>query len=399
MKPHKLPDSSGHFGKFGGKYVIETLMPALQQLEQVYEEAKNDPQFKKDLNYYLKHYVGRPTSLYFAQRLTEHLGGAKIYLKREDLTHTGAHKINNTIGSALLAQRMGKKRVIAETGAGQHGVATATAASLFGLECEVFMGEEDMRRQALNVFRMRLLGATVSPVTAGTRTLKDATSEAIRNWITTVESTHYIIGSVVGPHPYPMIVRDFQKVIGEEATEQLMEAEGRLPHTCVACVGGGSNSIGLFYPFLENKEVRLVGVEAAGLGLDTDKHGATLTKGSAGVLHGMMSYLLHDEDGQVTEAHSISAGLDYPGVGCEHSYLRESGRAQYVTITDEEAMEGFKLLSLKEGIIPALESAHAIAHWMKMAPSMKKDEIILVCLSGRGDKDVNQVADRMGVSL
>ena len=399
MKPHKLPDSSGHFGKFGGKYVIETLMPALQQLEQVYEEAKNDPQFKKDLDYYLKHYVGRPTSLYFAQRLTEHLGGAKIYLKREDLTHTGAHKINNTIGSVLLAQRMGKKRVIAETGAGQHGVATATAASLFGLECDVFMGEEDMRRQALNVFRMRLLGATVIPVTAGTRTLKDATSEAIRNWITTVESTHYIIGSVVGPHPYPMIVRDFQKVIGEEATEQLMEAEGRLPHTCVACVGGGSNSIGLFYPFLENKEVRLVGVEAAGLGLDTDKHGASLTKGSAGVLHGMMSYLLHDEDGQVTEAHSISAGLDYPGVGCEHSYLKESGRAQYVTITDEEAMAGFKLLSLKEGIIPALESAHAIAHVMKMAPSMKKDEIILVCLSGRGDKDVNQVADRMGVSL
>ena len=399
MKPHKLPDSRGHFGKFGGKYVIETLMPALQQLEQVYEEAKNDLQFKKDLDYYLKHYVGRPTSLYFAQRLTEHLGGAKIYLKREDLTHTGAHKINNTIGSALLAQRMGKKRVIAETGAGQHGVATATAASLFGLECEVFMGEEDMRRQALNVFRMRLLGATVIPVTAGTRTLKDATSEAIRNWITTVESTHYIIGSVVGPHPYPMIVRDFQKVIGEEANEQLIEMEGRLPHTCVACVGGGSNSIGLFYPFLEKEEVRLVGVEAAVLGLETDKHGASLTKGSAGVLHGMMSYLLHDEDGQVTEAHSISAGLDYPGVGCEHSYLRESGRAQYVTITDEEAMEGFKLLSIQEGIIPALESAHAIAHVMKMALSMKKDEIILVCLSGRGDKDVNEVADRMGVSL
>ena len=399
MKPHKLPDSRGHFGKFGGKYVIETLMPALQQLEQVYEEAKNDPQFKKDLDYYLKHYVGRPTSLYFAQRLTEHLGGAKIYLKREDLTHTGAHKINNTIGSALLAQRMGKKRVIAETGAGQHGVATATAASLFGLECDVFMGEEDMRRQALNVFRMRLLGATVIPVTAGTRTLKDATSEAIRNWITTVDSTHYIIGSVVGPHPYPMIVRDFQKVIGEEANEQLIEMEGRLPHTCVACVGGGSNSIGLFYPFLEKEEVRLVGVEAAGLGLDTDKHGASLTKGSAGVLHGMMSYLLHDEDGQVAEAHSISAGLDYPGVGCEHSYLRESGRAQYVTITDEEAMEGFKLLSIQEGIIPALESAHAIAHVMKMALSMKKDEIILVCLSGRGDKDVNEVADRMGVSL
>ncbi len=399
MKPHKLPDSSGHFGKFGGKYVIETLMPALKELERVYEEAQNDPQFKKDLDYYLKHYVGRPTSLYFAERFTEHLGGAKIYLKREDLTHTGAHKINNTIGSALLAQRMGKKRVIAETGAGQHGVATATAASLFGLECDVFMGEEDMRRQELNVFRMRLLGATVIPVTGGTRTLKDATSEAIRNWITTVESTHYIIGSVVGPHPYPMIVRDFQKVIGEEAISQIMEMEGRLPDTCVACVGGGSNSMGLFYPFLENKEVDLVGVEAAGLGLDTDKHGASLTKGSAGVLHGMMSYLLHDEDGQVTEAHSISAGLDYPGVGCEHSFLRESGRAQYVTITDEEAMGGFKLLSQLEGIIPALESAHAIAHVMKMAPTMKKDEVILVCLSGRGDKDVNQVADMMGVSL
>ena len=399
MKPHKQPDASGHFGKFGGKYVIETLMPALKELEQVYEEARNDPQFKKDLDYYLKHYVGRPTALYFSERLTEYLGGAKIYLKREDLTHTGAHKINNTIGSTLLAKRMGKKRVIAETGAGQHGVATATAAALFGLECEVFMGEEDMRRQALNVFRMRLLGATVTPVTGGTRTLKDATSEAIRNWITTVESTHYIIGSVVGPHPYPMIVRDFQKIIGEESSEQIMEAEGRMPDVCVACVGGGSNSMGLFYPFLENEKVRLIGVEAAGLGVDTDKHGASITKGSPGVLHGMMSYLLYDDDGQVTEAHSISAGLDYPGVGCEHSYLRETGRAEYVPISDEEAMGGFKLLSQLEGIIPALESAHAIAHVMKMAPTMKKDEVILVCLSGRGDKDVNQVADIMGVSL
>ena len=399
MKPHKQPDASGHFGKFGGKYVIETLMPALKELEQVYEEARNDPQFKKDLDYYLKHYVGRPTALYFSERLTEYLGGAKIYLKREDLTHTGAHKINNTIGSTLLAKRMGKKRVIAETGAGQHGVATATAAALFGLECEVFMGEEDMRRQALNVFRMRLLGATVTPVTGGTRTLKDATSEAIRNWITTVESTHYIIGSVVGPHPYPMIVRDFQKIIGEESTGQIMEAEGRMPDACVACVGGGSNSMGLFYPFLENEKVRLIGVEAGGLGVDTDKHGASITKGSPGVLHGMMSYLLYDDHGQVTEAHSISAGLDYPGVGCEHSYLRETGRAEYVPISDEEAMGGFKLLSQLEGIIPALESAHAIAHVMKMAPTMKKDEVILVCLSGRGDKDVNQVADIMGVSL
>ncbi|MZG29577.1 MAG: tryptophan synthase subunit beta [Nitrospinae bacterium] len=399
MKPHKLPDSSGHFGKFGGKYVIETLMPALKELEQVYGEAKGDPQFKKDMGYYLRHYVGRPTSLYFAQRLTEHLGGARIYLKREDLTHTGAHKINNTIGSALLTKRMGKKKVIAETGAGQHGVATATAASLFGLECEVFMGEEDMRRQTLNVFRMRLLGAKVTPVTGGTRTLKDATSEAIRNWITTVESTHYIIGSVVGPHPYPMIVRDFQKVIGEESINQIMEMEGRLPDVCVACVGGGSNSMGLFYPFLDNENVRLVGVEAAGHGIDTDKHGASLTKGSPGVLHGMMSYLLHDDDGQVTEAHSVSAGLDYPGVGCEHSHLRATGRANYVPISDEEAMEGFKLLSQLEGIIPALESAHAIAQVMQMAPDMKKDEVILVCLSGRGDKDVNQVAEMMGVSL
>ena len=399
MKTHKLPDSRGHFGKFGGKYVIETLMPALRELETLYEEAQKDPKFIEDLNYYLKHYVGRPTSLYYAEQLTEYLGGAKIYLKREDLTHTGAHKINNTIGSALLTQRMGKKRVIAETGAGQHGVATATAASLFGLECDVFMGEEDMKRQALNVFRMKLLGANVIPVTSGTKTLKDATSEAIRNWITTVESTHYIIGSVVGPHPYPMIVRDFQKIIGEESAQQVMDMEGRLPDVCVACVGGGSNSMGLFYPFIKNEQVRLVGVEAAGHGIETDKHGASLTKGSAGVLHGMKSYLLHDEDGQVAEAHSISAGLDYPGVGCEHSYLKDSGRATYTTITDEEALEGFKLLSSKEGIIPALESAHAIAHIAKLAPEMKKEEIILVRLSGRGDKDVNQVADRMGVSL
>ena len=399
MSKHNLPDVTGHYGKFGGKYVIETLMPALQELQTLYEEAKEDPKFKQDLNYYLKHYVGRPTALYFAERLTKHLGGAKIYLKREDLTHTGAHKINNTIGSALLTLRMGKKRVIAETGAGQHGVATATAASLFGLECDVFMGEEDMKRQSLNVFKMRLLGANVVPVTSGTRTLKDATSEAIRNWITTVETTHYIIGSVVGPHPYPMIVRDFQKIIGEESTRQIMEMEGRLPDTCVACVGGGSNSMGLFYPFLENEEVKLVGVEAAGFGVDTDKHGASLTKGKPGVLHGMMSYLLHDDGGQVTEAHSISAGLDYPGVGCEHSYLRDSGRASYATITDAEALEGFKLLCNKEGIIPALESSHAIAHVTKLAPKMNKDEIILVCLSGRGDKDVNQIAERMGVSL
>ena len=390
-----FPDAQGHFGPFGGKYVIETLMPALDSLERLYNEARNDPKFQYDLKYYLKEYVGRPTPLYYAERLTKHLGGAKIYLKREDLNHTGAHKINNTIGSALLTLRMGKKRVIAETGAGQHGVATATAAALFGLKCDVFMGEEDIKRQALNVFRMKLLGARVVPVSTGTRTLKDATSEAIREWITSVETTHYIIGSVVGPHPYPMIVRNFQRIIGDETGDQIMEIEKRLPDVCVACVGGGSNAMGLFYPFAKNEKVKLVGVEAAGFGVETGKHGATLGHGSTGVLHGMMSYLLHDEDGQVREAHSISAGLDYPGVGCEHSYLKSTGRAQYESVTDEEALEGFKLLSNLEGITPALETAHAIAHVAKMAPKMKKEEIIVVCLSGRGDKDVNQVADRM----
>ncbi len=394
-----LPDASGHFGPFGGKYVIETLMPALEELETVYKEARDDPEFTRQLNHYLREYVGRPTPLYYADNLTRHLGGAKIYLKREDLNHTGAHKINNTIGSALLAMRMNKKRVIAETGAGQHGVASATAAALFGLECDVFMGEEDMRRQSLNVFRMHLLGANVIPVKAGTRTLKDATSEAIRNWITTVETTHYIIGSVVGPHPYPMIVRDFQRIIGDEAMRQIQELENRLPDACVACVGGGSNAMGLFYPFHKEKSVRLVGVEAAGHGIETGKHGATLGHGRTGVLHGMMSYLLYDDDGQITEAHSISAGLDYPGVGCEHSHFKETGRAEYVSITDDEAMEGFKLLSKVEGIIPALESAHAIAHLARMAPKMKKEEVIVVCLSGRGDKDVTQVADMMGVEL
>jgi len=398
-KDIKFPDARGHYGQFGGKYVIETLMPALESLEQLYEEARNDPKFQSDLKYYLREYVGRPTPLFFAERLTKFLGGARIYLKREDLNHTGAHKINNTIGSALLTLRMGKKRVIAETGAGQHGVATATAAALFGLKCDVFMGEEDIKRQALNVFRMKLLGARVVPVSAGTRTLKDATSEAIREWITSVETTHYIIGSVVGPHPYPMIVRNFQRVIGDEVSEQIMKLEKRLPDVCVACVGGGSNAMGLFYPFVENKKIRLVGVEAAGFGIESGKHGATLGHGSTGVLHGMMSYLLHDQDGQVREAHSISAGLDYPGVGCEHSYLKSTGRAQYESITDEEALDGFKLLSNKEGIIPALETAHAIAHVAKMAPKMDKDAVIVVCLSGRGDKDVNQVADRMEMGL
>ena len=394
-----LPDRHGHFGQFGGKYVIETLMPALEELERVYHEAQADPEFQKQLDYYLKQYAGRPSPLYFAENLTRQLGGAKIYLKREDLNHTGAHKINNTIGSALLALRMGKKRVIAETGAGQHGVATATAAALFDLECDVFMGEEDIKRQALNVFRMKLLGAKVIPVASGTRTLKDATSEAIRNWITTVESTHYIIGSVVGPHPYPMIVRDFQKIIGEETRQQLWDVEKRLPDTCVACVGGGSNSLGLFYPFVAEESVKFIGVEAAGLGIETGKHGATLGHGTVGILHGMKSFLLHDGDGQVTEAHSISAGLDYPGVGSEHSHWKDSGRAEYVSITDQEALEGFKLLSRSEGIIPALESAHAIAYLAKLAPTMKKDEIIVVCLSGRGDKDVAQVSEMLGDEL
>jgi tryptophan synthase beta chain len=393
MSTPTLPDRSGHFGEFGGKFVIETLMPALQELEKLYNEARNDPEFQKQLKFYLEHYVGRPSPLYFAQNLTRQLGGAKIYLKREDLNHTGAHKINNTIGSALLTQRMGKKRVIAETGAGQHGVATATAAALFDLECDVFMGEEDIRRQELNVFRMKLLGAQVIPVSSGTRTLKDATSEAIRNWITTVEDTHYIIGSVVGPHPFPMIVRDFQRIIGDETKRQIQEAEGRLPDALVACVGGGSNSMGLFYPFAEDKEVKMIGVEAAGHGIETGKHGASLGHGAVGILHGMKSYLLFDADGQITEAHSISAGLDYPGVGAEHSHFKDSKRAEYASITDKEALEGFKLLSRSEGIIPALESSHAIAQVAKVAPKMKKSEIIVICLSGRGDKDVSQVAD------
>ncbi len=399
MSTPTLPDRKGHFGEFGGKFVIETLMPALEELEKLYLEARNDPEFQKQLRFYLEHYVGRPSPLYFAENLTRQLGGAKIYLKREDLNHTGAHKINNTIGSALLTQRMGKKRVIAETGAGQHGVATATAAALFDLECEVFMGEEDIRRQALNVFRMKLLGAKVIPVSSGTRTLKDATSEAIRNWITTVEDTHYIIGSVVGPHPFPMIVRDFQRVIGDETKEQIQKVEGRLPDVLVACVGGGSNSMGLFYPFADDKEVKMIGVEAAGYGIETGKHGASLGHGAVGILHGMKSYLLFNADGQVKEAHSISAGLDYPGVGAEHSFFKDSQRAEYVSITDQEALEGFKLLSRTEGIIPALETAHAIAQVAKVAPNMKKDEVMVICLSGRGDKDVDQVADFLGEEL
>ena len=396
---NSLPDKKGHFGIFGGKYVIETLMPALNELENAYHEAKRDRGFHRELHKYLSEYAGRPTPLYFAKRLTEELGGGRIYLKREDLCHTGAHKINNTLGQLLLTKRMGKKRVIAETGAGQHGVATATAAALFGIECEIFMGEEDIERQSLNVFRMKLLGAKVTPVSSGTKTLKDAMNEALRNWITTVRDTHYVVGSTAGPHPYPMIVRDFQSVIGHETKLQILAREGRLPDYLIACVGGGSNAMGLFHSFYNDKKVKFIGVEAAGYGLNTGYHGASLAKGKVGVLHGSKSYVLQDDDGQIKPAHSISAGLDYPGVGPEHSYYKKTGRAKYVSATDKEALKAFELLSKTEGIIPALESAHAIAYTSKFAKKLKKNEIIVVSLSGRGDKDVNQVAKIMGVEL
>lgn len=399
MSIGQVPDQYGRFGKFGGRYVPETLMNALLELEEAYKKYSKDPEFMAELNGLLKHYSGRPTNLYYAERLTEHLGGAKIYLKREDLNHTGAHKINNTIGQGLLAKRMGKKKVIAETGAGQHGVATATIAALLGMECKVFMGEEDTKRQQLNVFRMNLLGSEVVPVTSGSRTLKDAGNEALRYWVSNVEDTFYILGSVVGPHPYPMMVRDFQRVIGDEARAQIQEMEGRLPDLVIACVGGGSNAMGIFYPFVEDESVRLMGVEAAGKGVDTDKHAATMSKGTHGVFQGSLSYLLQDEFGQVVEAHSISAGLDYPGVGPEHSYLKDTGRAEYVPISDAEALEALQLLSRLEGVIPALESAHAIAQTMKVAPSMKKDEIIVVSLSGRGDKDVESIMKYLGGGL
>ena len=395
----KLPDKQGHFGAFGGRYVPETLMPALLELEKAYEHYRHDREFKEEFEYYLRQYVGRPNPLYYAEKLTKKLGGAKIYLKREDLNHTGAHKVNNTIGQGLLARRMGKKRVIAETGAGQHGVATATIAALFGMECEVFMGEEDTRRQALNVFRMRLLGATVTPVTAGTATLKDAMNEAMRNWVTTIANTFYVIGTVAGPHPYPMMVRDFQSVIGNEVRKQHQKAEGRMPDYLVACVGGGSNALGLFYPFLKSHKVKMVGVEAAGYGIESGKHAAALCAGSPGILHGNRTYLLQDEHGQITPAHSISAGLDYPGVGPEHSWLKETLRAEYVSISDDEALEGFSVLTREEGIMPALESSHAIAYILKLAPSLSKDKSIVVCLSGRGDKDIHTVADAMGVKF
>jgi tryptophan synthase beta chain len=382
----------GHYGIYGGRYVSETLMPAILQLNEAYEEIKNDSKFTEELNYYLSQYVGRPTPLYFAERMTDELGGAKIYLKREDLAHTGAHKINNTVGQALLASRMGKKRIIAETGAGQHGVATATVAALLNMECEIFMGLEDTRRQSLNVLRMKLLGATVREVTQGTRTLKDAMNEAMRDWITNVRDTFYIIGSVAGPHPYPMMVRDFQSVIGREAREQILGTEGRLPDLLVACVGGGSNAMGLFYSFLEDADVQMTGVEAAGEGIETGHHSASIGDGSMGVLHGTKTYLLQDKHGQVKGAHSIAPGLDYPGVGPEHSHLNDSGRVSYVNVTDEEALRAFSYLSKVEGIIPALESAHAVAYAMKTAPSMPKDSILVICLSGRGDKDLNAVA-------
>jgi len=394
-----LPNEYGRFGAFGGRYVPETLMPALLELEQAYLRARADRKFQAELNGYLSRYVGRPTPLYFAERLSRKLGGARIYLKREDLCHTGAHKINNTIGQALLTCRMKKQRVIAETGAGQHGVAVATVAAMFGLACEVYMGTEDMQRQALNVFRMRLLGATVTAVDAGSRTLKDAISEAMRDWTTNVRRTHYILGSVLGAHPYPMIIRDFQSVIGRETRRQILSGEGRLPDYLVACVGGGSNSMGLFYPFLKDRAVAMIGVEAGGLGLESGKHAARFAGGRPGVLHGTMTYLLQDDNGQISLTHSVSAGLDYAAVGPEHSFYRESGRIQYTSATDDEAMAAFDLLSREEGIMPALESAHAIAEVVKLAPRLKKRQTILVNLSGRGDKDVQHVARIKGVTL
>ena len=395
VRPGALPDASGHFGRFGGRFVPETLMQPLVDLEKAYRAARADARFRRRLRELLHTYAGRPTPLYFAERLTRHVGGARIYLKREDLCHTGAHKINNVLGQALLAQRMGKPRVIAETGAGQHGVASATAAALLGLECEVYMGRVDVERQALNVFRMKLLGAKVVPVESGSKTLKDAVNEALRDWVTNVRTTYYLLGSVMGPHPYPMMVRDFHRVIGEEARVQARRATGRLPDLLVACVGGGSNAIGLFWPFIGDRRVRIVGVEPGGHGIKSGKHGASLGSGAVGVLHGSMSYVLQNDDGQVAEAHSISAGLDYPGVGPEHSYYKDTGRFEYVSVTDDEALEGFQALTRLEGIMPALESAHAVAHAMRAAARMRKTQTVLVGLSGRGDKDVHTVGQAL----
>ncbi len=393
-KTEKFPDNRGYFGEFGGRFVPETLMAALEELTSSYVKLRGQKSFQKELAYYLQEYAGRPTPLYFAQRLSKYFGG-KIYLKREDLLHTGAHKINNCLGQIILTKHMGKKRVIAETGAGQHGVATATVAAMFGIHCTVYMGEEDVRRQALNVFRMKLLGAEVIPVSSGSKTLKDAINEAMRDWVTNVETSNYILGSVVGPHPYPMMVRDFQSVIGNEARAQILRLEKKLPDYLLACVGGGSNSMGLFYPFRNDRKVKMLGVEAAGLGVNTKKHAATLSKGSVGVLHGSKSFLLQDKNGQVLETHSVSAGLDYPGVGPEHAYFKSSGRAQYVSVTDKEALEGFQLLSQLEGIIPALEPAHAIGYFKKLSPRLKKNTLMILCLSGRGDKDVQEVEEKI----
>ncbi|WP_028989187.1 tryptophan synthase subunit beta [Thermithiobacillus tepidarius DSM 3134] len=395
MSKYDMPDARGHFGPYGGVFAAETLMAPLQELTRAYAAAQVDPAFQAELKADLAQFVGRPNPLYHAARLSRQLGGAQIYLKREDLNHTGAHKINNTVGQALLARRMGKRRVIAETGAGQHGVATATVAARYGMECVVYMGEEDVRRQSINVFRMRLLGAEVRPVSSGSRTLKDALNEAMRDWVTNVDDTFYIIGTVAGPHPYPMMVRDFHKVIGEEARAQCVEQTGRLPDVCVACVGGGSNAIGLFYPFIEDEGVRLVGVEAAGSGVASGRHAAPLTAGRPGVLHGNRTYLMEDADGQIIETHSISAGLDYPGVGPEHAYLKDIGRAEYVAMTDEEALAAFHLLTRTEGIMPALETAHALAYAFQLAPTLRPEQSIVVSLSGRGDKDIHTVAEYM----
>ncbi len=393
------PDENGRFGIHGGRFVAETLMPLILQLEKAYRDARADPSFQAQLDDFLKHYVGRPSPLYFAERMTGHLGGAKVYFKRDELNHTGAHKINNVLGQILLARRMGKKRIIAETGAGQHGVATATACARFGLECVVYMGEVDVARQAPNVFRMKLLGAKVVPVSCGSRTLKDALNEALRDWVANVEDTFYCIGTVAGPHPYPEMVRDFQAIIGREAKEQILQAEGRLPDALVAAIGGGSNAMGLFYPFLDDLDVRMYGVEAAGRGIGTGKHAASITGGRPGVLHGNRTYLLMDDEGQITEAHSISAGLDYPGIGPEHAWLHEVGRVEYVSATDDEALEAFQLCSKLEGIIPALEPSHALAQVIKMAPRMDRDEIIIMNMCGRGDKDIFAVAEHLGVKL
>jgi tryptophan synthase beta chain len=393
------PDEHGKFGVFGGRYVAETLMPLVLEVEKAYTAAKKDPAFKARMDDLAKNYIGRPSPLYFAERLTERLGGAKIYFKREELNHTGSHKINNCIGQILVAQAMGKKRIIAETGAGQHGVAAATVAARFGLDCVVYMGEVDIARQQPNVFRMKLLGAKVVPVSSGSKTLKDAMNEALRDWVTNVENTYYLIGTVAGPHPYPEMVRDFQSVIGKETREQILEAEGRLPDSLVACIGGGSNAMGLFHPFLDDADIAMFGVEAAGQGLETGKHAASLTGGRPGVLHGNKTYLLQDEDGQILEADSISAGLDYPGIGPEHAWLKETGRVTYVSATDQEALDAFQLCTRAEGIIPALEPAHALAHVSRLAPTLPKDHLLVVNLCGRGDKDIFTVADRLGVQI